>query len=164
MPVKVGESAKGFRLNDQRWKPVSLSDFAGKKVLLSFHPLAWTSVCAKQMESLEANRGRFDRLRTVPLGLSVDSPPCKLAWARSLGLRKTKLLSDFWPHGGVAQAYGIFDEEGGTSKRANILVDECQRVIFVKVYPSSKLPDIEEIFDFLGRGQPSGSSRPAPAP
>jgi peroxiredoxin len=78
MPIKVGDPAKDFKLYDQRWKRVSLSGFKGKKVLLSFHPLAWTSVCSKQMVSLEANHDRFDKLCTVPLGLSVDSPLASL--------------------------------------------------------------------------------------
>lgn len=62
MTIKPGEEAKDFILSDQDGKEVHLSDFKGKKVLLSFHPLAWTPVCADQMRSLEKNRSRFERL------------------------------------------------------------------------------------------------------
>jgi peroxiredoxin len=147
--VKVGDSAKDFTLKDQNSEEVKLSSLKGKRVLLSFHPLAWTDICAKQMQSLEANKDTLDSLNTVALGMSVDSVPCKKAWADVLVIRNTQLLSDFWPHGGVAKSYGIFNEERGISKRANIIIDEDQRIIFVKVYEIKTLPDINEIIDFI---------------
>ncbi len=149
MTVKVGDKAKEFVLNDQDGKEIHLSDFKGKKVLLSFHPLAWTKVCAEQMKALEKNRARFEELNTVALGMSVDTVPSKKAWAKELGIRDTRLLSDFWPHGDVARSYGIFREKEGISERANIIVDEKGQVIFVRVYPISQLPDIEEIIKAL---------------
>ena len=133
MTVRTGEKAKEIALEDQDGKEIHISDFIGRKVLLSFHPLAWTSVCAQQMMSLEKNRARFEELNTVALGLSVDTVPSKKAWAKELGIRDTRLLSDFWPHGEVAQSYGIFREKDGVSERANIIVDEKGQVIFVKV-------------------------------
>ncbi len=147
--VKTGVAAKDFTLSDQDDKDVKLSDFKGKKVVLSFHPLAWTSVCAEQMKSLEKNLDRFKELNTVALGISVDTVPSKKAWAEHLGIKETRLLSDFWPHGMVAQLYGIFREDDGISERANIVVDEKGKVIFVKVYPIGQLPDIEEIIRIL---------------
>ena len=147
--IKVGNKAPDFTLKDQHNKELRLSEFKGKKVLLSFHPLAWTKVCARQMQSLEKNREAFDRLNTVALGLSVDTVPSKHAWAKELGIKETRLLSDFWPHGEVAKLYGIFRAENGISERANIIVDEEQKVIFVKVYDIPQLPDIDEIINFL---------------
>ncbi len=145
MTVKVGGTARLFSLKDQHGNKVEIKDFQGKKVLLSFHPLAWTNVCAKQMESLEAKKDEFERLNTVAFGISVDSVPCKKAWAESLGIKDTQLLSDFWEHGEVAKLYGIFKAEKGISERANIIIDEDQKITFVKVYPIPELPDIEEI-------------------
>ena len=147
--IKVGDKAPDFTLKDQHNKELRLSELKGKKVLLSFHPLAWTKVCARQMQSLEKNREVFDRLNTVALGLSVDTVPSKHAWAKELGIKETRLLSDFWPHGEVAKLYGIFRAENGISERANIIVDEKQKVIFVKVYDIPQLPDIDEIINFL---------------
>jgi len=143
--IKVGDTAKIFSLKDQHGNDTYLKDFFGKKILLSFHPLAWTNVCAMQMESLEAKREEFAKLNTIVFGVSVDSVPCKKAWAKSLNIEQTKLLCDFWNHGEVAKLYGIFIEEKGTSERANIIIDENQKVAFVKIYPISELPDIEEI-------------------
>jgi peroxiredoxin len=147
--IEKGEKAKSFLLKDNRDREIRLKDFKGKRVLLSFHPLAWTGLCADQMKALEANKERFDLLNTVALGLSIDTVPSKNAWAKSLGIQHTSLLSDFWPHGKVAKGYGLFREANGFSERANVLLDEKHRVLFVKVYPISQLPDIEEIFSVL---------------
>jgi alkyl hydroperoxide reductase subunit AhpC len=101
------------------------------------------------MQSLEANKGTFDSLNTVALGMSVDSVPCKKAWADSIGVAKTPLLSDFWPHGEVAESYGLFLDDRGISNRANVIIDENKKVVFVKVYDIPQLPDINEIIDFI---------------
>jgi peroxiredoxin len=117
--------------------------------VLSFHPLAWTNVCKLQMQDLEKNKAQFDRLGAVALGISVDSVPSKKAWAADIGVEQTSLLADFWPHGGVASAYGIFREAGGTSERAAVIVDKDGVIRFKKVYPSSEVPDIAEILKAL---------------
>ena len=149
--VQVGDAARNFSLKDQNDKTFDLYEQAQKRVLLSFHPLAWTDFCAAQMKSLEENREMITSLNCEPVGISVDSRPCKQAWAKSLRIIKTPLLCDFWPHGIVAQKYGIFRDENGFSERANIIVDEKQKVVFVKVYPVHSVPDIAEIIAFLGK-------------
>lgn len=147
--IRVGEIIQDFRLKDQKREEMHLYSLKGKKVLLSFHPLAWTQVCAQQMKALEEKHELFTELNTVPLGISVDPVPSKKAWARELGITHIKLLSDFWPHGEVARAYGIFKEKEGVSERANIIVDENQRITFFKKYPGHELPDLEEIIEAL---------------
>jgi peroxiredoxin len=147
--IRVGSKAPDFTLKDQNGKPVKLSGLAGKKVLLSFRPLAWTPVCHDQMKSLEDNHAQFDELNAVALGIGVDSVPSNKAWAESMGIKNTKLLSDFWPHGAVARAYGIFRENDGFSERANILIDVKGKVVFAQTYPVAQQPDIEEILDSL---------------
>jgi peroxiredoxin len=149
--IALGRRLSDFTLPDQDGKEVRLSALRGQKVLLSWHPLAWTSVCARQMQALEKNRRAFAKQGVVPLGLSVDTVPSKAAWAASLKIKETRLLSDFWPHGKVAKVQGLFRPEQGISERANVIVGESGRVIFVKVYPISQLPDLEEIFSFLTR-------------
>jgi len=146
--VSVGKKLKDFKLKDQTGQDFVLSDYRGKRVLLSFHPLAWTPVCGQQMQSLERSRKTLDKLNTVAVGLSIDSVPSKAAWARSLKIKNTRLLSDFWPHGGVAKSLGILRDEG-ISERANIVVDETGKVMFVKIYPIRQLPDIAEILAML---------------
>ena len=146
---EAGEKAPDFSLNDQNEKEFKLSDFKGKWVLLSFHPLAWTGVCSKQMQSLENNWKEFEELNTIAVGINVDSIPSKKAWAESLGISNTRLLSDFWPHGKVAKLYRLFREEEGFSDRANIIINENQEIEFIRIYELGELPDINEILTFL---------------
>jgi len=148
--VQQDKKVKDFTLKDQNGQDFNLASYRGGKVLLSFHPLAWTAVCAMQMRDLEKNRKAFDRLNTLAVGLSVDSVPCKTAWAKSLRIKNTRLLADFWPHGAVAKSLGILRSEG-FSERANIIIDEMGKVLFAKVYPIKQLPDPGEILAVLKR-------------
>lgn len=147
--ISIGSKAPDFTLKDQNKKTIKLSKFMGKKIILSFRPLAWTPVCHDQMLSLEENFNHFEKHNTIAFGLGVDSIPSNKAWADSMGIRKTKLLSDFWPHGEVAKMYGVFREVDGFSERANIIIDESQKVVFTKVYPTNQLPDVIELMHFL---------------
>lgn len=145
MAITKNEKIKDFTLKNQNDEKVNLSDFEGKKVLLSFHPLAWTGVCTKQMKALEKNYEIFEENNTVPLGLSVDPQPSKKAWAEDMGLEKLEILSDFWPHGELAKKLDIFVEKLGFSGRVNILLDESGNVVWVKEYKIGQLPDIDEV-------------------
>lgn len=147
--IILGKSVKNFTLADQFGQDFMLSRMTGRRVLLSFHPLAWTPVCTRQMQSLEKNKKVFDTLNTIAVGLSVDSVPSKAAWAKAIKVKHTKLLADFWPHGGVAKSLGLFRDQNGFSQRANVILDEKGKVCFVKVYPVADLPDINEIIAFL---------------
>ncbi len=145
--ISVGEQAPKFFLPDQEEELVKMEDFSDKRILLSFHPFAWTSVCRNQMEALEENYEKFTEKNIVPLGVSIDPVPCKKAWAEDMGLEKLAILSDFWPHGQAAVKYGIFHQEKGFSERANIVIDEEGKVEYVKVYPLGELPDFEELLE-----------------
>lgn len=147
--ISIGEKAPDFTLKDQNKQDISLSSLRGKRILLSFHPLAWTGVCSKQMKSLDRKKELFEKLNTVALGISIDHVPSKYSWAKDLAITGTSLLCDFWPHGGVAKAYGLFREEGGTSERANVIIDEKGNIVFVKIYSIPELPDIDEIIEKL---------------
>lgn len=147
--IEEGQIAPNFSLQDNKGEIINLSDFRGKRVLLSWHPLAWTSVCTDQMRSLEVNFEKFKEFNTVPFGMSIDSVPCKKAWTAALCINNVSLLSDFWPHGKIADEYGVFLEEKGISKRVNIIIDEEGVVKWVKVYPIKQLPDINEVLEVL---------------
>ena len=150
--IKPGDQAPNFSLKDQNDRTFDLYEQGGTQTLLSFHPLAWTEFCAAQMKSLEENRVVLNSYHCIPVGISVDSIPCKRAWAESLAIRHTPLLCDFWPHGVVAQKYGLFREENGFSERANVIVDGNMKVEFVKIYPVHSVPDIHELIRFLETG------------
>jgi peroxiredoxin len=105
------------------------------------------------MKALDEHYEDFVKLNAIPLGIGVDSVYCNKSWAEHMGIKKLRLLADFWPHGAVAAMYGVFREEQGVSERANILINEMGQVVFGKVYPVAELPDIEEIISLLGEQQ-----------
>jgi len=147
MKLNIGDKIPNLKLRDHNEEEITLGKFDGKNILLSFHPLAWTSVCRDQMQALEANYEEFEKNDTVPLGISVDPVPSKRAWAANIGLENLRLLSDFWPHGNFASKLGIFIEEKGISGRVNILVDNQGEVLWLKEYDIPELPDIDEVLD-----------------
>lgn len=150
MTIKIGDKAPDFTLKNQNKEDIKLADLKGKKVILSWHPLAYTSVCTDQMRSLQRNFEKIqDKSDTVVIGLSVDPFPAKQKWADILDLRDINIVSDFFPYAEVTKAYGLFNEENGASQRANVIVDEEGKVQWVKVYEPSELPDIEEVIENL---------------
>lgn len=149
MKLNIGDKAPLFTLKNVKGVEVSLESLKGKKVLVSFHPLAFTPVCQNQVLAMEEN---FDLLKdhnTVALSISVDSTHAKNNWAKMIGVTFTHLLSDFNPLGDVAKKYDIWREKDGFSERANFLVDEEGKLIFAKVYDIHDLPDLEEIVALL---------------
>jgi len=146
--IKIGDTAPDFTLQNQHKVDVNLNSLRGNRVLLSFHPLAWTRICDIQMRTLEAKNEELKRLNIIALGISVDSQPCKKEWADYMKITKTDLLADFWPHGDIAKKYDIFIEKAGISGRANFLIDEEGKIIFIKIYAIPEVPDIEEIIRF----------------
>ncbi len=147
--LKAGDPAPDFELVDQNKNTVKLSDYRGKKnVMLTFHPLAFTGVCQAQMSSYEADKSQFDRYDTVVLGISVDSQPAHAAWAKEMGTT-FPLLADFYPHGAVAQKYGIFIDERGFAERAVIIVDKQSIVRYIDVHQTLEQPDNEAAFEVL---------------
>jgi peroxiredoxin len=97
---------------------------------------------------LDADTERFEEEDTQVLGISVDSTDTNRAWAESLGVENVLLLSDFWPHGEVAQSYGVLREQGFT-ERATFIVDREGLVRFKHVYDIDELPDNEELLESL---------------
>lgn len=143
--LKIGDTIQDFTLQDQHGEKVSLSDYKGKKVLVSFHPLAFTSVCMDQMRALERNYDTFKDANIELLGISVDSVPAKKAWAAMINIDKMKLLSDFNPFAEVAKQFGTVAEELNTSGRANFLIDEEGKLEWMRIYKLPELPDIHEL-------------------
>jgi len=151
MALKVGDEAPDFELRSHRGGTVTLSGFRGKRqVVVAFHPLAFTPVCAAQMCGYEADLSRFDAANAAVLGISIDAQPAKSAWAQSLGPISFDLLSDFHPHGEVAQKYGVYRGKDGISERAIFVVDKAGTIAWAKVYDIPQQPDNTELFAALG--------------
>jgi peroxiredoxin len=147
--LKAGDPAPQVTLTNQHEKEVTPMTLGGTKTLLSFHPLAWTSVCEIQMRTLELKKNLFDDLGVIAYGISVDSVPSKKAWAAAMGVTETNLLADFWPHGEVAEKYGLFNAEKGVSGRANVLINADQTIEWIREYETLQVPDIEEVIKIV---------------
>ena len=139
-PIKVGEKAPDFTLRDQFGNAVTLSSFLGKRnVVLVFYPLSFTSVCAVQMPGYSKEKPRFEDHDAQILGISIDSAPVHRAFAESVGV-DYPLLADFYPHGAVAAAYGVFRADG-VSERATFVIDKKGIVRYAEVHPFGRVPD-----------------------
>ncbi|MFC4061171.1 peroxiredoxin [Planomonospora corallina] len=143
MAVEVGSPAPDFELKDQHGAPVRLSDHRGRKVVLIFYPLAFTGVCNGELCAL-----RDELVPELPedvqvLTVSVDSVFAHRAWADQEGY-DFPLLADFWPHGEVARAYGVFDEEKGVALRGTFVIDGEGVVRWRVVNPIPEARDIAE--------------------
>ena len=124
MPIEVGTRAPDFTLKDQNNQEVSLADFAGRKtVLLVFYPLAFSGTCQGEMAEIRDNLPAYANDDVQVLTVSVDSVYSHKVWAEREGYT-FPLLSDFWPHGAVAQAYGVFREEAGVANRGTFVIDK----------------------------------------
>lgn len=131
MPLEIGDRASDFALRDQHGQEIRLSSFLGHKaVLLVFYPYAFTGVCTGELTGFRDRLGDFETDTTTLLGISCDSLFTQRAFADRDAIF-FPLLSDFWPHGAVASAYGVFDEAEGCAQRSSFVVDREGRISWV---------------------------------
>jgi peroxiredoxin len=124
MPVEVGSQAPDFELRDQHNRRVRLAAFRGhRNVLLVFYPFAFTNVCTGELCTIQDRLTEFQNDDVQVLAVSVDSVFTHRVFADQERL-EYPMLSDFWPHGAVAQAYGVFDEEKGCALRGTFVIDK----------------------------------------
>jgi mycoredoxin-dependent peroxiredoxin len=129
MPVEVGQEAPDFELTDQSRNKVKLSDYRGtSNVVLVFYPFTFTGVCQGELGSLRDDIGDFERAGVQVLAVSCDSPFVQAKWAEEQHFG-FPLLSDFWPHGDVSRAYGVFNEAMGCANRQTFVIDKEGKVI-----------------------------------
>jgi len=123
MTPALGSPAPGFALRDQHGRTVQLTDFAGSSaVALVFYPFAFSGICTSELCELNDNLDVFETARVQLVGASCDPMHAQRAWAETEKY-DFPLLSDFWPHGEAARAYGVFDERRGSAVRGTFLID-----------------------------------------
>jgi peroxiredoxin len=133
MPVQVGDAAPDFTLRDQNNEEVILSSFRGRKAaLLVFYPLAFTGICTGELCVVRDDLRSFQNDDVQVLTISVDSPYSHKVFSEREGYQ-FPLLSDFWPHGAVAKAYGVFNETTGFANRGTFLIDRDGVVRFAEM-------------------------------
>ena len=137
--LKVGDDAPEFELKDEKRQDFKLADQRGKNVVLNFYPAAFSGVCSQQMPRIEEQKAMFGD-DTVVVGISVDGQWAQMAWKSQLGIG-FPLLSDFYPHGAVAEKYGVLLPVG-VAERAVIGIDKEGKVRYINVNPILEVPDL----------------------
>ncbi|MEW5795359.1 MAG: redoxin domain-containing protein [Candidatus Zixiibacteriota bacterium] len=138
---RVGDPAPDFTLRTHNEGDLNLAWYQGRKnVILAFYPGDWTSVCSTQIPGFRPLMDFLEDHECQLLGISVDSIASHLAWARSLGGLPFPLMSDYYPHGAVAQKYGVLAEKG-YAERAVFLIDKQGIIRYFEQVPPANIPD-----------------------
>jgi len=119
----LGDTAPDFVLPNVHGGKVRLSELRGGRVLVVFYPFAFTGICSNELVTLRDNRAKLESAGVQVLAVSCDPVPALKTWDEDLKFG-FELLSDFWPHGAVAQEYGVFDSDAGRAQRGSFLIDE----------------------------------------
>ncbi|MER0245013.1 peroxiredoxin [Streptomyces sp. HSW2009] len=147
MTVEVGTQAPEFTLRNQHGEQITLAEFRGEKnVVLLFYPFAFTGVCTGELGALRDALPTFVNDDVQLLAVSNDSPFSLRVFAEQEDFT-FPLLSDFWPHGEVSRAYGVFDEEKGCAVRGTFVIDKSGVVRWTVV---NGLPDARDLGDYAG--------------
>lgn len=145
LKVKVGDMAPDFTLPSVSGEKVTLSRYRGKKhVVISFVPAAWTPVCSDQWPGYNIVKEMFDENDAVLLGITVDNVPTLYAWTKQMGKLWFPVLSDFWPHGAVADKYGVL-RSSGEAERALFFIDKKGVIRDIQVADINKRPDLADL-------------------
>ena len=144
MSIEVGQEAPDFTLPNQHGEPVHLADFQGEKnVVLLFYPWAFTGTCTAELCEIRDRIVSFDNDETTTLAVSCDSKFALRIFAERDDYL-FNLLSDFWPHGSVAKAYGVFNETAGVALRGTFIIDKAGVVRYSVVLPIGDVRDPQE--------------------
>jgi peroxiredoxin len=142
--IEVGEQAPDFTLKDQNNEEFTLSSFRDKQaVLIVFYPLAFTGICTGELCAVRDDISSFQNENVQVVSISVDSAYSHKIFSEREGY-DFPLLSDFWPHGAVAQMYGVFNETAGIANRGTFLVDKAGVVRFAEMNLPGEGRDAED--------------------
>lgn len=133
-PIEAGRAAPDFTARNQHGESVTLAHLRGRRSLLFFFPWAFSGICTRELTGLRQRAGSYAAAGVGILGISCDAMFTLRAYAEAEAL-PFDLLSDHWPHGAIARAYGVFDIEAGCARRGSFCVDESATVVWSAVSP-----------------------------
>ena len=140
--LKAGDPAPDFTLRGTGNITFTLSEHRGKNIVLAFFPAAFSGPCSQQMPQIQSQKADFDSADAIVVGISVDNSWSQGAWAQQMGI-DFPLLADFYPHGAVAEKYGVL-HQAGVAERAIIGIDREGVVRYIDVSPAfTEIPDTE---------------------
>ena len=146
--LTVGQPAPDFELSNQFGEPVRLSALRGEKIVLVFYPFAFSGICTGELCELRDDLELFKSENARVLGISVDHKFALRAFAEKENY-DFDLLADFWPHGGVARTYGVFDDESGMAIRGTFIIDAEGILRHIIMNPRTQARDIQEYHRIL---------------
>jgi peroxiredoxin len=151
LKVKIGQKAPDFTLKAVSGKVVSLKDYYGmKNVVISFVPAAWTPVCSDQWPGYNIVQEIFESHDAVLLGITVDNIPTLYSWTNQMGKLWFEVLSDFWPHGAVAEKFGVLRSDG-VAERALFVIDKKGIIRYIDIHNINQRPPLETLVRELGK-------------
>ncbi len=151
LKVAVGDQAPNFTLPALQGGKVSLSSYRGKKnVVITFVPAAWTPVCSDQWPGYNIAQEIFAEYDTIIIGITVDNIPSQYAWSNAMNTITFPVLSDFWPHGAVADTYGVLRSDG-MAERALFVIDKKGVLRYIDVHDINKRPDLGKLINELAK-------------
>lgn len=151
LKVKVGDKAPDFTLPAVSGDEVSLKQFKGQKnIVISFVPAAWTPVCSDQWPGYNIVKEMFDNNDAILLGITVDNIPTLHAWTKQMGKLWFPVLSDFWPHGKVAEMFGVL-RSNGVTERALFVIDKKGIIRYIHLEDINKRPDLKVLITELNK-------------
>ena len=149
LKVKVGNKVPDFSLKAVSGKQIAIADYRGRKnVVLSFIPAAWTPVCSDQWPGYNIVKDIFDEHDAVMLGISADSLPTLFSWTNQMGKLWFEVLSDFFPHGAVAEKFGILRSDG-MAERALFVIDKQGIIRYIDVHDINRRPPLDALIKEL---------------
>jgi peroxiredoxin len=155
--LSAGVDAPDFTLLAEPDRKLSLKEFRGHPVILVFYPADWSPVCGDELALYNEVLPEFKRFDAELIGISVDGVWCHRAYRENRNL-KFPLLADFHPKGEVAQSYGVYRYQDGTSDRALFVIDGEGRISWSYVSPIDVNPGADGILSALENLSGKGSS------
>lgn len=153
LKLTAGQEAPDFKLKSIQGEEITLSQYRNKNnVVLSFVPAAWTPVCSDQWPGYNIARKFFEQSDAILLGITVDNVPTLHAWTLQMGKLWFDVLSDFWPHGEVAEKYGVLRSDG-TTERALFFINKQGVISGIYVSDINIRPPLEVVVKELAKLQ-----------
>jgi len=143
-PLGLGQPAPGFTAGNQHGELLTVSGLRGAPAVIIFYPWAFSSICRDELAAVRDDHERFLALGARVLAVSCDAIYTLRAYADAEGIA-FDLLSDHWPHGAIAGAYGVFDELSGCARRGTFVLDSAGLISWQQVNQINEPRDLSAV-------------------
>ena len=144
MSLRLGQPAPAFTARNQYGELVTVNGLRGAPAVIIFYPWAFSSICRDELAAVRDDHENFRVLGARVLAVSCDAMYTLRAYAHAERIA-FDLLSDHWPHGAIAQAYGVFDEESGCARRGTFVLDSAGMIKWQQVNRINEPRDLSKV-------------------